>query len=163
MSMNSQAPLPGVGPVTALRRALCKTFTYSGRASRSEYWWYTGIFAGSVAALVTRDVIAAGKERAGQLVNREDFDPEAFEKMTASEQRDYMRELQGDEPLKLSPATYALAGVLSLPYASLAVRRLHDSNISGKWMIPAEGLALAPFLYARASRPEGARFDRSVS
>lgn len=33
------AQMPGAGPVAAWRRCLAGTFRYSGRASRSEYWW----------------------------------------------------------------------------------------------------------------------------
>lgn len=50
-----------------------------------------------------------------------------------------------------------------IPGFTIAVRRLHDSNLSGWWTL----LALIPpgpivllLLAVRRSRPEGARFDR---
>ena len=55
--------------------------------------------------------------------------------------------------------------VTVIPGVSVAVRRLHDSNLSGWWAL----LALVPFgtsvlllLALRRSRPEGARFDMSL-
>lgn len=59
-----------------------------------------------------------------------------------------------------------LAGIWMLltvvPGFTVAVRRLHDSNMSGSWVLLAF-LPLGPFallmLALRHSRPEGARFD----
>ncbi|MFF2372017.1 DUF805 domain-containing protein [Agromyces sp. NPDC058110] len=49
-----------------------------------------------------------------------------------------------------------------IPGFTIAIRRLHDSNLSGGWallaVIPPGGLVLL-LLATRRSRPEGARFD----
>lgn len=39
----SRDPAYSIGPKEAFVLCLQKTFTYSGRASRSEYWWFQGV------------------------------------------------------------------------------------------------------------------------
>lgn len=157
-------PYYGIGFGGAVARFFKKYATFSGRASRSEYWWVY-LFAGVIGAVLSA---------LGQVTS-----------------------------------VAAVAGVLSvvwtlgtlIPTLSIAVRRLHDTNKSGWFvLIPAVfsyggqlmaiiamnnyvgnssasdsgttgmilggvamivvGFILAVVLYAGSSKPEGARFDK---
>lgn len=100
-----------MGPITALSTALTKIFTYSGRASRSEYWWYylaCGIIGTICAAIDSVTII--------KLV-----------------------ELHGEEallhirPFELASVWAWIATVPS--FLSVTVRRLHDAGFSGFWLL----------------------------
>ncbi|MEP1793024.1 DUF805 domain-containing protein [Parasphingorhabdus sp.] len=100
-----------MGPITAISTVLCKTFTYSGRASRSEYWWY--YLACFILAFICLTV-----------------DSFAVLKLVA---------LHGDEALlhaKPFAFTTLWALVATAPaFLSVTVRRLHDAGFSGFWTL----------------------------
>jgi uncharacterized membrane protein YhaH (DUF805 family) len=122
----------------AARRFFKKYATFTGRASRSEYWWWALI--SGVVAIVLNIIISAGTtvNDSGAMV-----------------------------PGPGAVIGYILLGIWGLatliPSLALVVRRLHDVNFSG-WMIL---LGLVPFLGGLAllifmilpSKPEGQRFD----
>lgn len=100
----------------AVRRVLSKYATFSGRASRPEFWWWmlAAFVVIALAGVLDRAVMApllgfsAADENAGQ------------------------------------PLTTILSLVLLLPNISVAVRRLHDGNRTGWWLL----IALVPILGA---------------
>ncbi|GAA3318996.1 DUF805 domain-containing protein [Arthrobacter ramosus] len=122
----------------AARRFFKKYATFTGRASRSEYWWWALI--SGVVAIVLNIIVSAGAtvSDSGAMV-----------------------------PGPGAVIGYILLGIWGLatiiPSLALVVRRLHDVNFSG-WMIL---IGLVPFLGGLAllifmilpSKPEGQRFD----
>lgn len=132
------APYYGAPFQVAVRRFFKKYATYNGRASRSEYWWW--MLVSVLVSIVINMIIGSGTSA------------------TASGSA-------------AGPGT-AIGGVLALiwglatiiPGLALAVRRLHDVNMSG-WMLL---IALVPLLGAVAllvimilpPNPAGQRFDR---
>ncbi|SDX28805.1 DUF805 domain-containing protein [Litoreibacter albidus] len=60
-----------MGPIQALRSCISKSFRWKGRASRSEFWWFTAIYYGGLAALVVLYIATAqglGDGEGGPLV-----------------------------------------------------------------------------------------------
>ncbi|MEQ6248911.1 DUF805 domain-containing protein [Sulfitobacter sp. HNIBRBA3233] len=120
------------GPFTALNLAFVRIFNFSGRASRSEFWWvalFVGTFtiaAAVVDLLSVSALFAAGGPEA--LIGLGFFD--------------------------------FYSGLVSLifiiPMTSLSVRRLHDAGFSGFWIlasvVPIVGGLLLMVMYALPSR-----------
>jgi uncharacterized membrane protein YhaH (DUF805 family) len=115
-------------------RFFMKYATFSGRASRSEYWWWalvSGIVSG-----VTNLLMLAGRSSGGKL--------------------------GAVYFVGLALAGIWLLATF-IPSLALLVRRLHDSNRSG-WMVLLSfvpfigGLVLLVFTL-QDSKPEGQRFD----
>ncbi|WP_206478768.1 DUF805 domain-containing protein [Kocuria sp. KRD140] len=137
----STQPGESVGPLRAIGNFLRKGTTFSGRASRSEYWWialYSFLF--SVACNFAQD--------RGYL-DWPDVDGGA------------------SVALMLLALVTLLVSVLLFIFAiALPVRRLHDANLSGLWYL----LILVPFLGAPAllilvllpPDPRGVRFDNQL-
>lgn len=111
-----------MGPITAISNAVVRTFNFSGRASRGEYWWFflacTAVFitCGFVDAMMMTGLVAQQGQQA--LLNLGIFD---------------------------FASTYAW--LITLPtFMSVTARRLHDAGFSGFWtilyFIPLGGLAL---------------------
>lgn len=141
-------PLYGARFLEALARFFRKYVVFSGRASRSEYWWPV------VANLI---VVVAG------------YICLVVGMVSASADARSM----GTEDLQLNAwqATLVFAGVallylwplaILLPQISVTVRRLHDANYSALLalllLVPFGGIILL-FFAARPSDPLGARFD----
>lgn len=127
------APLPGANPVQAFLRFWKRGLRFSGRASRSEYWWMVLINF----AIVYGSTLVAMSPTFGNAY----ADPMAGVSMFAS--------------------LYLLASLV--PSLAVTVRRLHDSNTSGFMaltaLIPAVGFFVLLVFALMGSRPEGARFD----
>lgn len=166
----SPGPVPGVGPWVATRRMFAKTFTYSGRASRSEFWWPTAL---AVGVTVACDIAGRNYDRAKH--------PEAYSKIqgrvcpwpfpdralpgeveTEQQQEERKKHRRRAEATALAFAAPAVI-LLTPPTTSLAVRRLHDVNMSGHWMwmnaVPLVGSLAGIVIGALPSNPKGARFD----
>ena len=134
------APHYGASFPVAAKRFFTKYATFSGRASRSEYWWWT---LAAVAVSIVLNIIIGLGTTTSSLSSTPDFGPAAI-------------------------FGYVLLGIWGLatfvPSLALSVRRLHDGNFSG-WLLL---LLLIPFLGAIAvlvfmilpSNPAGQRFDR---
>lgn len=134
-------PRPSVTMPQAVKLWLKNWKNFSGRASRSEFWWtYLSIVIvemvlGIVLMIIAFGIIAAtnGSDASGFLA------------------------------LLLYGVFGLTALALVVPSVSLAVRRMHDTNQSG-WLalvtlIPSVGSIILLVLAAQPSNPAGARFD----
>jgi len=135
-------PRPSVTMVQAVKLWLKNWKNFSGRASRSEYWWvYLALVIAMTALMVVLSIVGFGIAAA-----------------TGG----------SDTAIGLALAlVYGVMGIVGLatiiPSLSLGVRRLHDTNQSG-WMylmelIPSVGPIILLVLMIQASNPAGARFD----
>ena len=134
------APYYGASIGTAFARFWRKYATFSGRASRSEYWWWQLIY--FIYALVLEIALVS----AGAV---------AF---------------SSNGSVSPSPAYYLIFVVIwvislgtLIPSLALVWRRLHDTNRSGAYyflgLIPFAGPIILLVFLASASNPAGSRFD----
>ncbi|MCP5128633.1 MAG: DUF805 domain-containing protein [Pseudomonadales bacterium] len=114
--------------VTAVKTVLGKYATFSGRATRSEYWWWilASVILFTVLGLIDGGLVAP-------MLGAAAFDPDA------------------GQPLSL-----IVSLALLLPNLAVSVRRLHDTDRSGWWLllsfIPIFGtLALLYFMVLRGT------------
>lgn len=132
-------PLYGASFGEATVRFVKNTFRYSGRASRSEFWWAAlAQFLLFVAFVVFGALGAAVESNAGWAYT-------VFENLA-----------------RVAVLAYLLSVV---PLIALAVRRLHDSNNSGWWLlcvfIPFFGGFTGLVVGLLNSEPAGIRFDKA--
>jgi len=132
-------PYYGIGFVDAVKRGFRKYATFTGRASRSEYWWWVlftftgylvlGLLAFAVGTATSRD----GGRTPGLLAL----------------------------PLIILFAVF-LFGIL-IPTLALTVRRLHDAGYSGLFalllLIPYLGNLIIMIFALLPSSPAGAKYD----
>lgn len=135
-------PLYGASFGAAVQRFFKKYATFSGRASRSEFWWW--ILANAIVSVVL-SVLAlitgggGGVDAAGNPL----------------------------PPSGLGVVFLVLLSVWGLatfvPHLALIVRRLHDTNRSGFWIfiafVPVVGGIILFVFEVLPSDPRGARFD----
>lgn len=136
------APLYGASLPEAVSRFFKKYATFSGRASRSEYWWWTLV---SVIVSIVLNVIMVVGGSAGAKLG-----PNG----TTVPGPGYVVGL-------ILAAIWFLAFII--PSLALCVRRLHDTNFSG-WMyllalFPIVGPILISIFMMLPPKPEGQRFD----
>lgn len=154
-------PQPGGSLPHAMKSFVRRAFQLRGRASRSEYWWWM---------LVNVVVLAATQLLVPALVSGRTPQPTLAVGPFGSGFLAHIEliYLHPTDAPGSSLATFSLliAGlwmvITIVPGFTIAVRRLHDSNLSGWWVL----LALVPpgafvvlLLAIRRSRYEGARFD----
>ncbi|MBI4900700.1 MAG: DUF805 domain-containing protein [Actinobacteria bacterium] len=141
-AISDSSPRPSVTMGQAVRLWLKNWKNFSGRASRSEYWWVAlaaAIVSMVFALLFVVIVVAAAASGT------------ASDSMMAG----VVGVLWG---------VMALLGLATVvPTLSLGIRRLHDTNQSG-WMyllnfVPYVGGIILIVLMAQASNPAAARFD----
>jgi uncharacterized membrane protein YhaH (DUF805 family) len=137
------APLYGAGPVVSVKRFFRKYADFTGRASRSEYWWVALATAVVWFALGLLSLLAALPGM----------------------------EVHADGSSDPGPGFYPFALVFTVlffgtivPYLSIGVRRLHDVDLSG-WLllinlVPYLGAIALTVLAILGPKPGGARFDR---
>ncbi len=131
-------PLYGATFGDAIRRFFRKYSDFSGRASRSEFWWWF-LFAVLVAA-----VYAILQSTLGTVGNGG----------------------KGLGPIGWLLVIVYTVWVLAILVPSLALswRRLHDANLAGPFwflgFIPVVGGIILLVLYLLPPKAEGARFDR---
>lgn len=140
------APWYGAPFMGAVRRVFKKYATFTGRASRAEYWWWALV--GGVVGIVLNIIISAG-----MVSTRSTYGSYSYATPT---------------PGPVSVIGYILLALWVLafivPSLALTVRRLHDVNMSG-WMIllgliPFVGGLILLILTVLPPKPEGQRFDR---
>jgi len=137
------APLYGAGPVESIKRFFQKYATFSGRASRSEYWW--AVLVNTVVYVVLG--IGGGIAGAAGATTAVDGTSQPG---------------PGFYPFGIVLALLGLATIV--PWLSIGVRRLHDVDLSG-WLIllnlvPYLGGFVIFILSVLGPKPGGARFDR---
>ena len=133
-------PLYGASFGEAIKRFFKKYATFSGRASRSEYWWYTLFQFIVITVLYIGLTIALATS----------IDPVTGD----------LRNISFMIPM-------ALLGIFGLatlvPGLALTVRRLHDGGFPGLLVLvilfPGLGALAIAVLALMPSKPEGARFD----
>lgn len=134
------APYYGASFPVAVKRFFKKYATFSGRASRSEYWWWTLV---AIAVSIVLNIIIGAGSTSSSLAGTANAGPGSI----------------------FGTILLVIWGLATLvPSLALTVRRLHDGNFSG-WLVL---LALVPFLGALAvlvltilpSNPAGQRFDQ---
>ena len=133
-----EAPLHNATTVEAFTRFWKRYATFSGRASRSEYWWMV-----VVSVLVSVVISIIGLATSG-------FDLTEMNART-------------NGPEDILNGLWGLATLI--PSLALAVRRLHDTNRSGWWillgLIPLIGWIILIVWYATGPNPAGQRFDKN--
>lgn len=154
-------PAPGASLPQAMSRFVSGAFSLRGRASRSEYWWWmlVNVVVLAIAQLLIPTLISGRTPQPTLLLGP--FGSWLFANI------ELFNWHQTDAPSSPVAAFFLLFAGLwliltAIPGFTVAARRLHDSNLSGWWVL----LALVPpgpfillLLAARRSRPEGARFD----
>ncbi|WP_152351813.1 DUF805 domain-containing protein [Brachybacterium subflavum] len=153
-------PVHVSGPIRALSRMVGNFATFSGRASRSEFWWVQ-------LAVLLLFVIPVLLCIIGGAVGSAWVEQKAKETEAGGEPA-FMGPTFGDSPGMALVVIgvmlmVMLVIVLIVPSLSLQCRRLHDAGFSGLFLllnlIPYLGpLVLLVFAFL-PSAPEGARYD----
>ncbi len=131
-------PQPGVHVSfgAAITRYYAKYAQFSGRASRSEYWW-TALYLALISLPLDLLISYPGTEPSGQL---------------------------NGLGVALSYVYVAVMLAHVIPSLAIGIRRLHDVNLSGWFtligLVPLVGWIVIIVLAVLPHRPEGARFDR---
>jgi uncharacterized membrane protein YhaH (DUF805 family) len=139
-------PLYGATLPQAVGRFFRKYATFSGRASRSEYWWvYLFIFVVVIVSLIGIGVLGNATQTEADRASRQ---PGAGALIFAI------------------PLILFSLGII-VPAIALHVRRLHDVNISGLLYLitffPYLGSFVLQILAILPSNPAGARFDAGAA
>jgi len=114
---------PPHGPVDAVRTCLTKFFDFRGRASRSEFWWF--LLAMSP-FLINRSIWIFPLAWTGLL------------------------SLPIETLSRIFIAAFFVASFMRLPLWAVAMRRLHDINFRGWWILPdvtVTALSVAAMVY----------------
>lgn len=116
-----------MGFAAAIRSCLRKYLVFRGRASRSEYWWFSlALFlAGLVAALADNWVFGVTASRG----------------MDAVLPAGAGAPLHGWDAVGQGPMVSLLGLLVFLPALAVAVRRLHDTERSGWLLLPPFAIA----------------------
>lgn len=142
-------PLYGATIQQAVRRFFKKYATFSGRASRAEFWWW--YLASTVVSLVLSAIsrIFAGPQPV----------PPAAQDQLNQYFSDVMAWSVKGSVLSLVWGLATLVGLIAL-----STRRLHDTGRSGWWnfiyFVPLVGIIVLIVFWASAPKPEGQRYDR---
>ena len=155
------APMLGSSLPQAMGRFAGRAFQLRGRASRSEYWWWMLV---NVVVLATTQLLIPallwGRTPQPTLFVGP-FGSALFANVEL-----FNLQLTDAPGSPFAAFSLLIAGlwliVTIVPGFTVAVRRLHDSNLSGWWVL----LAIVPpgpfvliLLATRRPRAEGARFD----
>lgn len=158
--VSDEAPLIGASPVAAMLRFVGLAFRLRGRASRSEYWWWmlVNVVVVGTCQFLLPWLLTGRVPNPSLLVGP--FGSAVFADIPV-----YSTSLTAPADSAIVAALLVASGIwillTAVPGVTVAVRRLHDSNLSGWWvLLVLIGWSLVMFLLAlRRSHPEGARFD----
>ncbi|MCJ1708058.1 DUF805 domain-containing protein [Microbacterium sp. VKM Ac-2923] len=135
-------PYYGASLGAAVRRFFAKYATFTGRASRSEYWWW--VLVGAVVGTVLNAL------------------PTLTDGIRI--EADGSATITGPLGVILGLVWLVWAVATFLPTLAVLVRRLHDTGRSGFWvfigLVPLIGILVLVVFTVLGPRPEGARFDR---
>lgn len=164
-------PTAGVSMAKALKLYFKKYATFTGRASRSEYWFVAlGMF---LITLIPQIMLSVGLTIAVQEISTS-----AATQYAGWDLEDFANNPQIVEDLLnvgafgvLFTAGAALLGLIALvtfiPSLALLWRRLHDTNHTGAMFlisfIPVVGSLILLFFLVSPSNPAGQRFDRPAN
>lgn len=164
---NTERPLYGAGFGVAISRFFRQYASFTGRASRSEYWW--AVLAEAILALIPWVIFMIGLLPA--IAWRTSHATHAPVETTDGQTVDYVQ-----MPGLVNAPTFFLVVVglvlmvlvgLALIFPTLAIswRRLHDANLAGPFwfltLIPSIGSLIVLILMLLPSKVEGRRFDRA--
>lgn len=147
-------PLYGASFGQAVKRFFKKYTHFSGRASRSEFWWMA-LFAFLV-QLIPMILITVGAIMAASSAAMVDpYDPAAAQAAMSG------------PGVIIAGIGYVIGGLIALamiiPNLAITWRRLHDANFAGPFFflsfIPGVGGLIVFVLELLPSKPEGQRFD----
>lgn len=139
-------PLYGASLPQAVGRFFRKYATFSGRASRSEYWWvYLFIFVVVIVGTIGIGVLGSATQTEADRAARQ----------------------PGPGALVFAIPLIIFSLGIVVPAIALHVRRLHDVNISGLLylitLFPYLGSFVLQILAILPSNPAGARFDAGAA
>jgi uncharacterized membrane protein YhaH (DUF805 family) len=145
-------PLYGASIGQAARRYLKKYATFTGRASRSEFWWWILIYAlvGTVLGVINQAIAGPQPQPPVGATSQAEFSA-------------YIADVFGwIAKASIAGLIWGLLNLVGL--IALSVRRLHDTNRSGwftlLYLIPVVGQIIDIVFWASAPKPEGQRYDR---
>lgn len=161
-------PSPGVGMGQALKLFFKKYATFSGRASRSEYWFVAlGMF---LITLIPQIMVTVGLSIAAQeIATKANTTYAGMDVETILNDPQLLNDLLNVGALgtvfTLGAALLSLISLVTfIPSLALLWRRLHDTNHSGAFFllsfIPVVGTLILLFFLVSSSNPAGQRFDR---
>jgi len=167
-SQQLNQPLYGASFGQAISRYFKKYATFSGRASRSEYW-YVALFT-FLLSLIPSIFMIVGIARS--VAWAEKYQVEVpFGTVSGGQFDTYTRGPGGVQSpefvwVSIGMALLVLISLaLIVPNLAIAWRRLHDTNRPGPWyfisLVPGVGSIILLVLMLTPSKPEGARFDRA--
>jgi len=140
-------PYEGAPFGAAYRRFWKKGFTFTGRASRAEFWRAWVATSGVVVVLYVISTIVSTAGLAAA--------------MNSGSYSSYSTASGVSGFLLVVAVIYGLA--IAIPSIAVTIRRLHDTNQSGAMyfvsFIPFIGGLILLFMLAQPARPEGSRFD----
>lgn len=135
LPVSADAPIYGASPRTAFLRGWQRYAVFAGRASRSEYWWWT-----LIAVIVSTALEVVHFALAGD--------------MSA-----YWSDSAGLSAGGLPSNLWSLA--ILIPSLAVGSRRLHDTNRSGWWLliglVPLVGWVILIVLLAAPTEHTGRR------
>jgi uncharacterized membrane protein YhaH (DUF805 family) len=138
------APYYGASIGVAFSRFWRKYATFSGRASRSEYWWWYLIYIIFIIIFeIVFAIVGVGTTVADSTTGAVSFSPGYF---------------------VILGILWIVSLAVLVPTLAIAWRRLHDTNHSGGYyflaLIPLVGPIILIVFLASAPNPAGARFDQ---
>lgn len=144
----ADAPTPGVGMREAVRLFFTKYAQFSGRASRSEYWWVALFTTIVTLVLYVPGIILAAI--GGALIAESSNSGVGVALLVIG--------------IVLIGIMVLFALAILVPSIAIAVRRLHDANFSGLfYLLSLAGLSIVVLIMnVLESNPAGQRFDRPV-
>lgn len=147
---------PHVGPGQALKNWWGGLLKFSGRASRSEYWWvalFMTVIPTIVATVIGMVALFATAESTTTHYSADEYGYSAH--ATATPSAGFM---------VVFGILWLILFLLGLSTLSLLARRLHDANFSALFIlllfVPAGAIVILVFTLLPGN-PEGARFDEA--
>jgi uncharacterized membrane protein YhaH (DUF805 family) len=144
-------PLYGATIGQAFTRFWKKYVVFTGRASRSEFWWWYLVAAGVSVVLGSINLAVVGVY-VPPAATSANFDPRQI----------FLDSMLHSLRASIASSIWSLA--IFVGQLALSTRRLHDTGRSGWWylliLIPLVGVIILIVFWAEAPKPAGQRYDR---